>query len=147
MIKIMSTWLLNDPLRHLTHYLKVNCLSSPCSASAFLKYVCPECDFTNQTLQVFSEHAVENHSKAKVLFSPENIAKRAKLSIVKSEILDEDHADESFEYENFDFDFNYGDYSQNELNDNIKTEIKEFDTELPYIENQEEQTEETTEGN
>ena len=39
-------------------------------ASAFLKYCCPECDYQILNLQMFSEHALENHSKSVALFGP-----------------------------------------------------------------------------
>ena len=37
-------------------------------ASRFLRYCCPECDFRNENLQEFSEHALENHILANTLF-------------------------------------------------------------------------------
>ena len=40
-------------------------------ASAFLKFCCPECDYQIPDLQMFSEHAVENHVKSLVLFGNE----------------------------------------------------------------------------
>ena len=39
-------------------------------ASRFLRYCCPECDFRNENLQEFSEHALENHILANTLFAP-----------------------------------------------------------------------------
>ena len=39
-------------------------------ASRFLRYCCPECDFRNENLQEFSEHALENHILANTLFMP-----------------------------------------------------------------------------
>ena len=39
--------------------------------SAFLKYCCPECEFYNDDLELFSEHAFQNHINANVLFSEE----------------------------------------------------------------------------
>ena len=39
-------------------------------ASRFLRYCCPECDFRNENLQEFSEHALENHILANSLFVP-----------------------------------------------------------------------------
>ena len=65
-------------------------------ASAFLKYVCPECEYNNQTLQAFTEHALENHSKAKIFFTAETIAEQFKLDLIKNE------DPEYFEYENYD---------------------------------------------
>jgi len=38
--------------------------------SVFLKYCCPECDFINQNLPEFSEHALKNHALAIALFDP-----------------------------------------------------------------------------
>ena len=40
-------------------------------ASAFLKYCCPECDCQILNLETFSRHALQNHSKSKVLFRME----------------------------------------------------------------------------
>ena len=65
-------------------------------ASAFLKYVCPECEYNNQTLQAFTEHALENHTKAKIFFTAETIAEQFKLDLIKNE------DPEYFEYENYD---------------------------------------------
>ena len=52
-------------------------------------------------MQVFTEHALENHSKAKVFFTAETIAEQFKLDIIKNEDT------EFFEYENYDFEPNY----------------------------------------
>ena len=41
-------------------------------ASVFLKYCCPECEFTDQNLSEFSEHAVQNHVLANTLFNHSN---------------------------------------------------------------------------
>ena len=66
------------------------------NADAFLKYVCPECEYNNQTLQAFTEHALENHTKAKIFFTAETIAEQFKLDLIKNE------DPEYFEYENYD---------------------------------------------
>ena len=50
---------------------------------------------------MFTEHALENHSKAKVFFTAETIAEQFKLDIIKNEDT------EFFEYENYDFEPNY----------------------------------------
>jgi hypothetical protein len=39
--------------------------------SAFLKYCCPECQFNNLDLQLFTNHALENHTNATALFADE----------------------------------------------------------------------------
>ena len=39
------------------------------NASVFLKYCCPECEYSHQSLNTFSNHALENHHKAQLLFS------------------------------------------------------------------------------
>ncbi len=41
--------------------------------SVFLKYCCPECDYSNETLKIFTDHALSNHIKSTVLFQSENI--------------------------------------------------------------------------
>ena len=40
-------------------------------ASAFLKYCCPECDYHEGDLKVFSNHALENHERSSTLFNDE----------------------------------------------------------------------------
>ena len=37
-------------------------------ASAFLKFCCPECDYQIPDLQMFSDHALQNHAKSATLF-------------------------------------------------------------------------------
>ena len=37
-------------------------------ASTFLKYCCPECDYQILNLEMFSRHALQNHTKSKLLF-------------------------------------------------------------------------------
>ena len=47
------------------------CESNPWSVedvSIFLKYHCPECDYFDGNLEMFSDHALENHIKSMVLF-------------------------------------------------------------------------------
>ena len=46
------------------------------NASVFLRYCCPECDFSTQTLKSFTHHAVQCHRKSIVLFGPKMGAKR-----------------------------------------------------------------------
>ena len=41
------------------------------NVSVFLNYCCPECDFKAKTLKLFSNHALENHEEALVLFEEE----------------------------------------------------------------------------
>merc|ERR1712079_363172 len=69
------------------------------NVSDFLKYCCPEpeCDYSNQTLKVFTEHALENHTKAKVFFTAENVAEHFSLDRI---IKNEDPKD--FESSNYD---------------------------------------------
>ena len=42
-------------------------------ASVFLKYCCPECEFADQNLSNFTDHAIANHKDAFALFPVENI--------------------------------------------------------------------------
>ena len=37
--------------------------------SAFLKYCCPECAYNDSQLNVFIEHALENHGDSSLLFT------------------------------------------------------------------------------
>jgi len=57
--------------------------------SAFLRYCCPECKFYDDDLQLFSEHAIQNHTNATVFFS-EEIDNELKTDI-KIEYLEEDN--------------------------------------------------------
>ena len=38
------------------------------NVATFLKYCCPECDFKENNLQLFSDHAIQNHENAYALF-------------------------------------------------------------------------------
>ena len=52
------------------------CYSNPWQAddpSVFLKYCCPECDYINPELLNFTNHALENHVEAGVMFAPDEI--------------------------------------------------------------------------
>ena len=52
------------------------CYSNPWLAddpSAFLKYCCPECDYINPELLNFTNHALENHVNAGVMFTPDEM--------------------------------------------------------------------------
>ena len=43
----------------------VQCETNPWSvedASVFLKYCCPECEFSDWNLKSFADHALENHT-------------------------------------------------------------------------------------
>ena len=40
--------------------------------TAFLNFCCPECDYKIPDIQMFSDHAVENHTKSKALFGEES---------------------------------------------------------------------------
>ena len=43
------------------------------NVSEFLKYCCPECEYSDQNLDDFSEHAIENHLLSVTLFDlPKN---------------------------------------------------------------------------
>ena len=53
--------------------------------SAFLKYCCPECEFNNNDLQLFSEHAFENHTNAASLFSDQGNSQELRLTRIKVE--------------------------------------------------------------
>ena len=60
------------------------------SASVFLKYFCPECNYCHKNLEEFSDHALENHDKSKSLFDAKSDEKTTILSNVKCEMSDED---------------------------------------------------------
>jgi hypothetical protein len=50
-------------------------------ASVFLRYFCPECDFSDQKLGHFKNHAVISHEKSKVLFSNESEVEDLKIEL------------------------------------------------------------------
>ena len=52
------------------------------NVSEFLKYCCPECEYSDQNLDDFSEHAIENHLMSVTLF---DIPKNHKKSKILSE--------------------------------------------------------------
>ena len=52
------------------------------NVSEFLNYCCPECDFKEKSLHLFSDHALENHKKAYALFG------EVTIDIKESEIVD-----------------------------------------------------------
>ena len=54
--------------------------------SDFLKYCCPECDFTDQNLPQFTDHALENHVLSNILF---NNTSHQEDSEIKSEHKDD----------------------------------------------------------
>ena len=64
--------------------------------SVFLNYCCPECDYKNQDLNVFSEHALHNHFNATALFGVENYDDKLLFDFNKTE-FDEDNKDDLFE--------------------------------------------------
>ena len=50
-------------------------LSNPWSVdnvTDFLKFCCPECDYKIPDIQMFSDHAAENHTKSSALFGDRN---------------------------------------------------------------------------
>ena len=53
------------------------------NASVFLKYCCPECDYKNEELLIFTNHALEKHVNARLLFTPDAILN------IKNEYFDE----------------------------------------------------------
>ena len=54
-------------------------------ATAFLKFCCPECDYQIPDLQMFSDHAVDNHMKSTALFGAEKVKEHV---IIKQEHLE-----------------------------------------------------------
>ena len=63
-------------------------------ASAFLKYCCPECDYQILNIQLFSDHALKNHTKAVALFgygeNIEEIFVKQEYFEVESKVYDEE---------------------------------------------------------
>ena len=69
-----------DPLPQNSNPWKVN------EVSAFLKYCCPECVYNDSELDVFIEHALENHEDSSVLFTEKRDFKDPKENDQTSEI-------------------------------------------------------------
>ena len=65
------------------------------NVSVFLNYCCPECDFKAKNLKLFSNHALENHEEALVLF--EEVLSEAKND--NSDTYKEDQMDSNTEIE------------------------------------------------
>ena len=71
----------NDPL-------ELENLDNPWSVSdlsEFLKYCCPECDFKDINVQVFSNHAKISHKNASTFFQNENIIENDSSHIEEEE--------------------------------------------------------------
>ena len=83
-------------------------------ASAFLKFCCPECDFQIPDLQMFSDHALQNHVKSVAIFGT---GKNSEQILIKKEHV-EYEADNYF-YSSGDVDFSYNNVS-------IKEEYVDF---------------------
>ena len=75
-----------DPLKH------ENVEDNPWSVedpSAFLKYCCPECDYKQKSLELFENHALENHLRSITLFGvAENFKDPLTSNIENSEQVD-----------------------------------------------------------
>ena len=69
-----------DPLPQNSNPWKVN------EVSSFLKYCCPECVYNDSELDVFIEHALENHEDSSVLFTEKSYFKDPKENDQTSEI-------------------------------------------------------------
>ena len=69
-----------DPLPQVSNPWKVN------EVSSFLKYCCPECIYNVSELDVFIEHALENHEDSSVLFTEKSYFKDLKENYQTSEI-------------------------------------------------------------
>ena len=86
--------------------------------SAFLKYCCPECAYNDSELNVFIEHAFENHENSAVLFTEKSDFKDPKENAQDSEFDSKekyldiekhsqtfvnhfDHDNQSFEFESY----------------------------------------------
>ena len=81
-------------------------------ASRFLRYCCPECDFRNENLEEFSEHALQNHILANTLFVPGKDTIKLESS---HESIGSDFAEDSMDIESTDFE-QFEDVSENKEN-------------------------------
>ena len=92
-----------DPLQQNSNPWKVN------EVSAFLKYCCPECTYNDSELNVFIEHAFENHEDSAVLFTEKSDFKDPKENSqnnefdLKEECLDIEKHSQTF-VNHFDYD-------------------------------------------
>ena len=84
-------------------------------ATAFLKFCCPECDYHIPDLQMFSDHAVENHIKSSALFGEETKNEEGVL-LVKQEELEYENNDDYLEQNDAMQTDDYASYSQYEEN-------------------------------
>jgi hypothetical protein len=84
-------------------------------ATAFLKFCCPECDYHIPDLQMFSDHAVENHIKSSALFGEETKNEEGVL-LVKQEELEYENNDEFLEQNDAMQTEDYASYSQYDEN-------------------------------
>ena len=67
-------------------------------ASVFLKYCCPECNFQNEALHDFVNHAKTNHDLSKTLFGHQETKSEFKLEEEdSSHLLDPDWKDPAAE--------------------------------------------------
>jgi hypothetical protein len=85
-------------------------------ATAFLKFCCPECDYHIPDLEMFSDHAVENHIKSSALFGEETKNEEGVL-LVKQEELEYENNDDYLEQNDAMQTDDYVSYSHYEEND------------------------------
>ena len=81
--------------------------------SVFLKFCCPECDFQIPHLQMFSDHALENHIQSIVLFGSEK--SKDKL-LVKEELLENESDNDAFVEDQEMYIDDFSSFSQDEIN-------------------------------
>ena len=97
------------------------------NASVFLKYCCPECEYSHQSLNIFSNHALDNHNKAQILFD-KNAKNEDSTSITIKPDLDTIYIKEEFhdgeEYIGNDILPNEDLPNENLHNETIKTKSK-----------------------
>ena len=72
-----------DPLQQNSNPWKVN------EVSTFLKYCCPECAYNDSELNMFIEHALENHEDSEILFKEKSYFKEPKENAQTIEIKEE----------------------------------------------------------
>ena len=82
--KLSETMIIKPDISRLKR--KINNPWNVNDVSDFLKYCCPECDFTDQNLPQFTDHALENHVLSNILF---NNANQQEDSEIKSEHKDD----------------------------------------------------------
>ena len=92
--------------------------------SAFIKYCCPECEFNNDDLQLFSQHAFENYTNAIALFS-KDVANEVRTDVKIEPLEDNYFLEISDAKENLDIDSTEKPIKKSKIKTKQESTIKE----------------------